>query len=49
MLRTWKLKQGKILVIEDAATASLVIVVRDLQDRKDKIAALEEVLRKMRR
>jgi hypothetical protein len=48
-LRTWKLRNGKILVIEDAATASLVIVVRDLQDRKDKIAALEEVLRKMRK
>jgi hypothetical protein len=49
MLRTWKLKQGKILVIEDAATASLVIVARDLKSRAEKIAALEEVLRKMRK
>ena len=49
MLRTWKLKKGKILVIEDASTASLVIVARDLRDREDKIAALEEVLRKMRK
>ena len=49
MLRTWKLKKGKILVIEDAATASLVIVARDLKDRADKIAALEEVLRQLRK
>ena len=49
MLRTWKLKKGKILVIEDARTASLVIVARDLRDRKDKIAALEEVLRMMQK
>jgi hypothetical protein len=48
-LRTWKLKKGKILVIEDAATASLVIVARNLQDREDKIAAIEEVLRQLRK
>ncbi len=48
MSHTWKLQKGKILVVEDASTASLVIVAQDLKDRKDKIAALEEVLRKMR-
>lgn len=48
MSRTWKLRKGKIMVIEDANTASLVIVGRDLKDKEDKIAALEEVLRKIR-
>jgi len=48
MSRTWKLRKGKVLLVEDASTASLVIVVRDLKDREDKIAAIEEVLRKMR-
>jgi thiamine phosphate synthase YjbQ (UPF0047 family) len=48
MSRTWKLQKGKILVVEDASTASLVIVARDLKNREDKIAALEEVLRKLR-
>jgi thiamine phosphate synthase YjbQ (UPF0047 family) len=48
MSRTWKLQKGKILVVEDASTASLVIIARDLKDREDKIAALEKVLRKMR-
>jgi thiamine phosphate synthase YjbQ (UPF0047 family) len=48
MSRQWKLRKGKVLVVEDASTASLVIVARDLKNREDKIAALEEVLRKMR-
>jgi hypothetical protein len=48
MSRKWKLRKGKVLVVEDADTASLVIVARDLENREDKIAALEEVLRKMR-
>jgi hypothetical protein len=48
MSRKWKLRKGKVLVVEDADTASLVIVARDLRNREDKIAALEEVLRKMR-
>jgi hypothetical protein len=48
MSRTWELQNGKILVVEDANTASLVIVARDLKDQGGKIAALEEVLRKMR-
>jgi hypothetical protein len=48
MSRQWKLRKGKLLVVEDADTASLVIVARDLKNREDKIAALEEVLQKMR-
>ena len=48
MSRTWKLRKGAVLVIEDASTASLVVVARDLKDRDDKIAALEEILRKLR-
>lgn len=48
MSSTWKLRKGKVLVVEDANTASLVIVARDLKDRDDKVAALEEVLRKLR-
>jgi hypothetical protein len=49
MSRTWKLMKGKVLVVEDASTASLVIVARDLMKQEEKIAALEEVLRKMRK
>jgi len=48
MANTWSLSKGKILVVEDASTASLVIVARDLKRRDDKIAALEQVLQKMR-
>lgn len=48
MSRTWKLRKGKVPVVEDANTASLVIVARDLKDRDDKLAVLEEVLRKLR-
>jgi thiamine phosphate synthase YjbQ (UPF0047 family) len=48
MSRKWKLRKGKVLVVEDAETASLVIVARDLKNQEDKIAVLEEVLRKMR-
>ena len=48
MSRTWELREGKVLVIEDANTASLVVVARDLEDRDDKVAVLEEVLRKLR-
>jgi hypothetical protein len=48
MSRKWRLRKRKVLVVEDANTASLVIVARDLKNREDKIAALEEVLRKMR-
>jgi DNA/RNA-binding domain of Phe-tRNA-synthetase-like protein len=48
MSRRWHLRDGKVLVVEDANTASLVIVARDLKDRDDKVAALEEVLRMLR-
>jgi hypothetical protein len=48
MSRVWKLRKGKILVVEDAEAASLVVVARDLKNREDKIAALEDVLKKMR-
>jgi len=48
MAHTTELQDGKILIVEDATTASLVIVARDLKGRDAKIAALEEVLRMMR-
>lgn len=48
MARSWKVRDGKVLVVEDATTASLVIVARELSDRDEKIAALEEVLRKLK-
>lgn len=48
MSRTWKLREGQVTVVEDATTASLVVVARDLKDRDEKIAVLEEVLRKLR-
>ena len=48
MSQTWELRNGQVLVVEDASTASLVVVARDLKDRNDKIAVLEEILRKLR-
>ena len=48
MSKTWEVSDGRVLVVEDAKTASLVVVARDLKDRDDKIAALEEVLREIR-
>ena len=47
MAHRWQLRKGKLLVVEDASTASLVIVARDLKDKADKVAALQEVLRKL--
>ena len=44
--RKWKLRKGKILVVEDAQTASLVVVARGLKDLSGKITALKEVLAK---
>jgi hypothetical protein len=44
--RKWKLRKGNVLVVEDAETASLVIVARELKDLNDKIKALKEVLGK---
>lgn len=48
MSRTWKLRRGKVVVVEDAKTASLIVVARDLKDRDDKVAVLAEVVRKLR-
>jgi len=48
MSHKWELRNGRLVVIEDATTASLVIVARDLKNRADKIAALEEVLQELR-
>lgn len=48
MSSTWKLRQDSVTVVEDASTASLVIVARDLKGRDDKIAVLEEILRKLK-
>lgn len=47
MAGKWELREGRVLVVEDASTASLVIVARDLKDRADKIAALQEVMDKL--
>ena len=44
--RKWKLREGNVLVVEDAETASLVIVARELMDLNDKIKVLKEVLGK---
>ncbi len=48
MSQKWELRDGKVLVVEDASTASLVVVARDLKNRDDKVAVLEEILRKLR-
>lgn len=47
MAKTWELRKGKVRVIEDANTASPVIVGRDLKNRADKIAAIREVLERL--
>ena len=44
--RKWKLRKGNVLIVEDAKTASLVIVARELMDLNDKIKVLKEVLGK---
>jgi len=44
--RKWNLRKGKVLVVENAHTASLVIVARELKDLSDKIKVLKEVLQK---
>jgi hypothetical protein len=48
MSHTWELREGKVMVVEDANTASLVVVARDLNDRNDKITVLEEIIHKLR-
>jgi Holliday junction resolvase len=47
MAKEWKLRKGKTLVVEDAQTASLVIVARDLEDQADKAAELRRILRRL--
>lgn len=47
MTTQWELQDGKIKVVEDATTASLVIVARDLKDRAAKAAAVRAVLAKL--
>ena len=47
MANEWKLRSGKTLVVEDADTASLVVVARDLKSRSEKAEALREVLAKL--
>jgi hypothetical protein len=48
MSSTWQLRSGKVKVVEDASTASLVVIARDLKDRDEKVAVLEEIVRKMK-
>jgi hypothetical protein len=48
MPHTWNLRKGKVHVVEDDSTASLVIVANGLSDLDDKIAVLEEVLLELR-
>jgi len=48
MANTWEIRGGRVTVVEDASTASLVVVARDLKDRDSKIAVLEEIVRKMK-
>jgi hypothetical protein len=47
MPNKWELRNGNVLVVEDASTASLVIVAKDLKDRAEKVAVLQEVLKKL--
>jgi thiamine phosphate synthase YjbQ (UPF0047 family) len=47
MTRKWELRKGQVLVVEDAGTASLVIVARDLKTKADKVAVVQEVLQRL--
>ena len=47
MAKTWKLRKGQVTVVEDARTASLVVVARGLKNRGDKVAVVEEVLQRL--
>ncbi len=44
MSSTWELRDGRVLVVEDAESASLVGVARDLKSIEEKRAALQEVI-----
>ena len=45
MTNVWELRDGKVLVVEDASTASLVIVAKDLKDRADKVGRFRKFSR----
>ena len=47
MAETWELRDGKVLVVEDADSASLVVVVRDLEGKAEKAAVLKEVAQQL--
>ncbi len=44
MSSTWELRDGKVLVVEDAESASLVVVARDLKSAGEKTAVLQEII-----
>jgi len=48
MSSKWELRNGKVMVVEDASTASLVIIARDLKNKTEKVAVLQEVLQKIK-
>lgn len=48
MATTRELQDGKVLIVEDATTASLVVVAKELNSTDEKIAALEEVIAALR-
>ena len=47
MTETWDLREGKVLVVEDADSASLVVVARDLEGKTEKAAVLKEVAQQL--
>ena len=47
MSTTWELRDGTVTVVEDAETASLVVVARDLKSREEKAAVLQEVIQEL--
>jgi len=47
MAETWELRRGKVLVVEDAESASLVVVARDLKDKGEKAAVLRDVVKRL--
>jgi hypothetical protein len=49
MAREWKLRGGQVKVVEDADTASLVVIGRNLDTAAEKVSALEAVLEKLRK
>lgn len=47
MVEKWSLRRGRVLVIEDAKSASLVVVARDLKSKSEKAALLREVIQRL--